>query len=754
MKERCEPWVHGLTFAEVLRRTVCEHGHRDAVVFPQLGLRWSYARLEQEAARYARALLALGVRPSDHVGIWSTNWPQYITAQFGTAMLGAILVNVNPAYRVHELSYVLKQADLAVLLLTDVYKSSNYESMLAEAVQELGATRYGKPLDSREFPRLRHAVSIKNEPSISGIWPWQAFLEQADSVPAEQLEALSVRVRPEMPVNIQYTSGTTGNPKGATLSHRNLLMNAFHVGERMNFSEQDRLNIPVPFYHCFGSVMGTLMCAVRGAAMVVPGEMFKPEVALAAVQAERCTGLYGVPTMFNAELHCDEFSHFDLSTLRTGIMAGSPCPVDLMRQVITRMHLSEITIAYGLTEASPVITQTQVHEPIEIRVATVGKPLPGLEVRVVDPQTGEDLPDGEHGELRVRGHGVMIGYYQMADETAAAIDPEGWLRTGDLACRTESGHYQITGRIKDMLIRGGENIYPREIEEFLITHPKVRDVQVVGVPDRHFGEEVSAWIVPTRANELRTDEVRDFCRGQIAHYKIPRYVDFVDQFPITVTGKVQKYRLREMARAKYAPPDDENKSGLRSWEVRWHGRGGQGVVTAATLLAEAACLYEGYDGVAAVPSFGAERRGAPVSAVTRLDVHPILRRGQVTCPDIVVVLDESLLSLVDVTEGLKPDGIVVVNSPNGRAAAALGGKARLGLTDASGAAREMELAAAGSLVVNTAMLGAVCSATGVVKIENMLQAIQAHFSGERGERNARAARMAFEHTVIHDAGRT
>ncbi len=552
MSDLSRPWVQDLTFTEALRRTVRLYGHRDAMVFPRLPLRWSYAELEEQARRYARALIALGVGPGDHVGIWSTNWPQYIVAQFGTAMVGAVLVNVNPAYRVHELSYVLKQADLSVLLLTNVYKTSNYEAMLAETVDGLACARYGEPLRSNRFPNLRHAVSIHDRPMLGGIWPWQVFIEQGEIVPAARLEELIAGVRPEAPVNIQYTSGTTGNPKGAMLSHRNLLMNAFHVGQRMRFGEHDRLNIPVPFYHCFGSVMGTLMCALHGAAMVVPGEMFKPEATLAAVQAERCTGLYGVPTMFNAELYCDGFARYDLSSLRTGIMAGSPCPVDLMRQVVSRMHVPEITIAYGLTEASPVITQTEVGEPLDIRVTTVGRPLPGLEVRVVHPRNGRDVPDGEPGELCVRGHGVMIGYYNMPEATAGAIDAEGWLRTGDLARRTETGHYQITGRIKDMVVRGGENIYPREIEEFLLTHPKVRDVQIVGVPDRYFGEEISAWIVPTEPQALGAEDVRRFCRGRIAHFKVPRYVDFIKEFPITVTGKVQKYRLREIASAKYA----------------------------------------------------------------------------------------------------------------------------------------------------------------------------------------------------------
>jgi len=745
MSTQEKPWVDGLTYAQTLAHTVDRYGDHDAVVFPKLGLRWTYREFEQEVKRLARAMLAVGIQPGDHVGIWSTNWPQFILAQFSTGMIGAVLVNVNPAYRVHEFSYVLKQADIALLLATDSFKTSNYELMIAKSIDDLEGISYGRPIQSDKFPKLRHVVSIKNESSIPAIWPWRKFLEQAEQVPQSRVEELSAKVRPQTPVNIQYTSGTTGNPKGATLSHRNLLMNAYYVGSRMNFSDKDRLNIPVPFYHCFGSVMGTLMCSLYGAAMVVPSETFKTEDTLAALHVERCTGLYGVPTMFNAELHNENFDQYDLKSLRTGIMAGSPCPMDLMRNVMDRMNLSEITIAYGLTEASPVITQSDRSESIDIRVSTVGKPLPGLEVRIVDPGSGEDLPEGEQGELWVRGHGVMLGYYNMPEATEASITDDGWLRSGDLARCMPSGHYQITGRIKDMLIRGGENIYPREIEEFLHTHPKIRDVQVVGVPDEHFGEQVMAWIIPTEPDTLTANEVRQFCKGNIAHYKIPHYIEFVDHYPLTVTGKVQKFRLREMASEMYGLNNDSSL-----FEIRWHGRGGQGVVTAANLLVDAAHLHEGYSGVAACPSFGAERRGAPISASTRIASKPILRRGQVTSPDIVVVLDETLLDIVDVKEGLRPGGTVVINTANDQVAKRFDRSLRVAWADASGVAREMNLVAAGSVVVNTAILGTLCCATGIVKIENIARAIRTYFGDGKGEHNAEAARMAYERTTVRE----
>jgi fatty-acyl-CoA synthase len=460
--------------------------------------------------------------------------------QFAAAQVGAVLVNINPAYRARELAYVLNQADITTLVLTDRYKDSDYFAILAEVCPEMAAGAWR----SAACPKLRHVISIKPE-ARPGMLGWDDFRQRAAEVADAELDRRAGGVRAEDVVNVQYTSGTTGFPKGAMLTHRNLLMNAFYVGQRLAFTERDRLAIPVPFYHCFGCVMGTLMCAIHGAAMVVPAESFNPLATLQAIQAARCTGLYGVPTMFIAELHHPQFADFDLTSLRTGIMAGSPCPIEVMRAVVERMGCREITIAYGLTEASPIITQTGTTDPIEQRVGTVGRVLPGLEVRIVGP-SGQDVAPGEPGELMVRGHGVMKGYYNKPAETAQMLTADGWLHSGDLALRTPDGYYRITGRIKDLIIRGGENIYPREIEEFLFTHPAVADVQVVGLPDPHYGEEVCAWIRLKAGARLTEDEVRGFCQGKIARYKVPRYVVFVDEYPTTVTGKVQKYRLREM----------------------------------------------------------------------------------------------------------------------------------------------------------------------------------------------------------------
>jgi fatty-acyl-CoA synthase len=548
-----KPWVDGATFGEVLERTVSLHANRDAVVFVDLDQRWTYSQLASEVQAVSRALISLGIQAGDHVGIWATNWPQWVFAQFATGQIGAVLVNVNPAYRPKELAYILKQADLRAIILTDRYKTSDYEDMLAQVVPELRSIRPGDPIASRAFPLLRHAISIKTSSSLRGLWSWPEFIARADRVPAEEIEHLRLHrsIRPDMPVNIQFTSGTTGDPKGAMLSHRNLLMNAFYVGQRLHYSEHDRLCIPVPLYHCFGCVMGSLMCAIYGAAMVFPSEQFEPEKALIAVDREKCTGIYGVPTMFNAEVNHESFRQFDVTSLRTGIMAGSPCPVELMKLVTTKMHCHEMTIGYGLTEASPIITQTDVAESIDVRVRTVGKELPGVEVRLVDPVTGQVCSQGEQGELWARGHGVMIGYYNKPEATAAAITADGWLRSGDLATQTPTGHYKITGRIKDMIIRGGENVYPREIEEFLLTHPAIRDVQIVGVPDIKFGEQISAWVIPQEPDAINPDQLLQFCRDHLAHYKVPKYVDIVESYPLTVTGKVQKFKLRELAIDRY-----------------------------------------------------------------------------------------------------------------------------------------------------------------------------------------------------------
>jgi fatty-acyl-CoA synthase len=538
------PWVDGLTFGQVLATTVERHGDRDALAFCKPAYRRSYAAFQYEAREVARSLLALGVQRGEHVGIWATNWPQWVLAQFATAHIGAVLVNINPAYKAHELAYILKQADITALLLTDRVKNADFFEILESVCPEVSACPADN-LRSQTFPVLRHVVSIK-ESKKPGMLSWSEFRRLAKPVSEAELAKREVEIGADDVVNIQYTSGTTGFPKGAMLTHRNLLMNAYYVGQRLNFAERDRLCIPVPFYHCFGCVMGTLMCAVYGAAMVVPAEGFDSLATLEAIERERCTAVYGVPTMFIAELHHEKFPRFDLKSLRTGIMAGSPCPIEVMRAVVDQMGALELTIAYGLTEASPVITQTEANDSLEHRVTTVGKPLPGLEVQIVSPGSLDRLPGEQQGELMVRGHGVMKGYYNRPTETAEVLTADGWLHTGDVALETSDGYYRITGRIKDVIIRGGENIYPREVEEFLHTHPQIADVQVVGLPDKRYVEEASAWIRLKPGARLTEDDVKAFCRGRIAHYKVPRYVAFVEEYPTTVTGKVQKYKLREI----------------------------------------------------------------------------------------------------------------------------------------------------------------------------------------------------------------
>jgi fatty-acyl-CoA synthase len=543
------PWIDGLTIADALQQTAERCPAHDALVFPQLAYRRSYAEFRAEVREIARALLALGVGHGEHIGIWATNLPQWVLIQFAAAQVGPVLVNINPSYRAHELAYVLHQADITTLLLTDRFKNCDFFDTLATVCPELADAAPGR-LQAQACPKLRHVISITPN-QRPGMMNWEDFRRGAAAVSEADLDQRRREMTADDVANIQYTSGTTGFPKGAMLTHRNLLLNAYYVGLRLAFSDHDRLAIPVPFYHCFGCSMGTLMCALYGAAMVIPAESFDPLATLQAIQDERCTGLYGVPTMFLAELHHPRFAEFDLHSLRTGIMAGSPCPVEVMRAVVERMGAREIAIAYGLTEASPVITQTHTGDSLEHRVATVGTALPGLEVRIVDPATGSDVAAGQPGELQVRGHGVMKGYYHKPAETAEAITADGWLRTGDLAVRTPDGYYRITGRIKDMIIRGGENIYPREIEEFLYTHLAIADVQVVGLPDERYGEEVCAWVRLKPGAALTDEAVREFCRGRIAHYKVPRYVVFVDEYPTTVTGKVQKFKLRELGIARF-----------------------------------------------------------------------------------------------------------------------------------------------------------------------------------------------------------
>lgn len=539
------PLLDGLTIGAALRCTAARYPHRDALVFPAQDFRATYAEYDARVDDVARSLLAMGIRKGDHVAVWATNWPEWVLLLMGASRIGAVLVTVNPAYRLHELAYALRQSDARALFLIDRFKSSDYFGMVSELLPQLSWSSPGN-LASGEFPKLRWVVSMK-EHGAEGMVPWPTFLAMGRTVPRERLLVREEELDPAEPINLQYTSGTTGFPKGVVLSHRSLLRNAWAVGHAQRLTQRDRVCIPVPFYHCFGTVLGLFASMMRGAAALIPGEHFEAEAVLDCVEKERATALYGVPTMFVAELEHPTFEGRDFSSLRTGIMAGSPCPIEVMNRVVNDMGAREMTIAYGLTEASPVITMTDVDDPVEIRVSTVGRPIDGVEVRIVDPLTGEVLGDGEPGELQSRGHNTMLGYYDMPEATAETIVDGGWLRTGDLAVREPDGTYRITGRIKDMIIRGGENIYPREIEEFLYTHPSVESAQVIGVPDLRFGEEICAWIKLRNGAEVTVEEIQEFCRKNLAYFKVPRYVKFVDEFPLTVTGKVQKFKMREMA---------------------------------------------------------------------------------------------------------------------------------------------------------------------------------------------------------------
>jgi fatty-acyl-CoA synthase len=537
------PWVDGRTIGQALRETARRHPQGDALVFCSPSAKMTWSELDAAVDRVSRSLLALGFAPGDHFGVWATNVPEWVLLQFATARIGVVLVNINPAYRTGELKYALRQSDVRGLALVDAFKSSNYFEMLAEACPELAASAPGR-MRSEAFPKLQWVVSLRGE-TPPGAISWEDLLGRADDVPQSRLDDVAAALSPHDPINIQYTSGTTGCPKGAMLSHRNILLNAFYAGACQKLGAADRICIPVPLYHCFGCVLGTLCAVAHGAAMVFPSESFSPGATLAAIEHERCTAVYGVPTMFIAMFEHEDYSRRDLSSLRTGIMAGSPCPIETMKRVTREMGAREITIGYGQTEASPLITQTRTDDPIELRVGTVGRPIPGVEAKIVDVDSGADLPDGQPGELCGRGHGVMIGYYNMPEKTAEAVDAGGWLHTGDLALREPNGYYRITGRLRDMIIRGGENIYPREIEERLYEHPAVMEVQVVGVPDRRLGEEVLAWVKLKSGCQATEDELRAFCRQTLAHFKAPRYWKFVESFPTTVTGKIQKFKIRE-----------------------------------------------------------------------------------------------------------------------------------------------------------------------------------------------------------------
>ncbi|KQP79020.1 AMP-binding protein [Aeromicrobium sp. Leaf289] len=516
------------TIGADLAATVARVPDAEALVECATGRRWTYRELAADVEVVARGLASLGIEKGDRVGIWAPNCAEWTLVQYATARLGVVLVNVNPAYRAHELGYVVGQSGMRAIVAVPELKGSSFADMIDEV----------RP----DHPDLT-AVLLIGTPS------WDALLEAGRASDLD-VDAIEATLDPTDPINIQYTSGTTGFPKGATLSHRNILNNGFAVGELLHYTSDDRIAIPVPFYHCFGMVMGNLAATSHGATMVVPAPVFDPAATLRAAAEERCTSLYGVPTMFIAMLADPSFDDHDLSALRTGIMAGSPCPVEVMKQVIERMGAEEVSICYGMTETSPVSTQTRTDDSIERRVSTVGRVHPNLETKVVDPATGEVVPRGTAGELCTRGYSVMIGYWQEPEKTAEAIDADGWMHTGDLAVMDDDGYLSITGRIKDMVIRGGENIYPREIEEFLITHPDVLDAQVVGVPDARYGEELMAWLRMRDGSEpLTVEAVRDFCTGRLAHYKVPRYVHVVEEFPMTVTGKVRKVQMREDARA-------------------------------------------------------------------------------------------------------------------------------------------------------------------------------------------------------------
>jgi fatty-acyl-CoA synthase len=508
-----------------LERIVAEHGDREALVEVASGRRWTYAELDADVNALARGLLAAGIEKGDRVGIWAPNCAEWTLVQYASAKVGAILVNVNPAYRTHELAYALNQSGLRLLFSAEAFKTSDYRSMIEEV--------------RREAHALERVVYL-------GTDEWDEIVTGGRDVPADALAERMSTLVPGDPINIQYTSGTTGYPKGATLSHRNILNNGFFTTELINFTEEDRLCIPVPFYHCFGMVMGNLGCTTHGAAMVIPAPGFDPAITLRTVQDERCTGLYGVPTMFIAMQNLPDFGSYDLSTLRTGVMAGSICPIEVMKRCVNDMHMAEVSIAYGMTETSPVSCQTRSDDDLDRRTATIGRVHPHVEVKVVDPATGKTVERGETGELCTRGYSVMLGYWHDEEKTAEAIDGDGWMHTGDLAVMREDGYANIVGRIKDMVIRGGENIYPREIEEFLYTHPDIEDVQVIGVPDDRYGEELCAWVkLRAGADPLDADAVRTFATGKLSHYKIPRYVMVVEDFPMTVTGKIRKVQMRE-----------------------------------------------------------------------------------------------------------------------------------------------------------------------------------------------------------------
>ncbi|SDH02079.1 fatty-acyl-CoA synthase [Planococcus glaciei] len=532
------------TVGQIVRERAAMHPTTEAYVYPERDIRKTYKEFDEETDRLAKAFMGIGIAKGEHIAIWSDNKREWLLSQFATGKMGGVLVTVNTSYQSAELEYLLKQSDATTLILGEEFKGTSYIDIINEVCPELKTAEKGA-VSSGKLPHFKRVI-VMGENQFPGIYTWSEFEVFADRVDDDQLEERFVSMEPDDVINIQYTSGTTGFPKGVMLTHRNVVNNGKLIGDTMNLSELDRLCIPVPFFHCFGCVLGTMAAVTHSTTMVI-AEQFDPKRVLQMVQDEKCTGLHGVPTMFIAELNHPDFASFDTSTLRTGIMAGSPCPIEVMKKVINDMGASEITIAYGQTESSPVITQTRADDDIEKRVSTVGKPHAEVEVKIVDPVTGEQVPTGVPGELCTRGYHVMKGYYKNEEATRNAIDEDDWLHTGDIAVEDEDGYIAITGRIKDMVIRGGENIYPREIEEFLYQHPSIQDVQVVGVPDPKYGEELMAWVILKEGQQLSAEELREYCQGKISRHKIPRYIEFTKEYPMTASGKIQKFKLREMS---------------------------------------------------------------------------------------------------------------------------------------------------------------------------------------------------------------
>ncbi|MBB6451348.1 fatty-acyl-CoA synthase [Geomicrobium halophilum] len=541
-----------VTTGQLLEDVAAREGEGEAVVYPDRDLRLSYRAFNDLCRQAARGMMAYGIEKGDHVAVWTANKPEWLVSQFATGKAGAVLVTVNTSYQQEELAYLLSQSESSTLILQPQFKTTSYIEILYNLIPELRTADPGH-LQSDRFPHLKRVIIVGSEEDYPGVFSWESLLEAGDTVTNQALDERMESLDHDDVINMQYTSGTTGFPKGVMLTHSNIVNNGLNIAECMELTSEDRLCIPVPFFHCFGCVLGTLACVNKGTTMVIVEE-FDPKLVMEAVHQERCTGLHGVPTMFIAELNHPDFDQYNFSSLRTGIMAGSNCPVEVMKAVMEKMGANEVTIAYGQTESSPVITQTRTHDTLERKTETVGRALPHVEAKIVDPNTGKEVPAGTQGELCTRGYHVMKGYYNDPAATEEVLTDDGWLHTGDLAVMDEYGYCAITGRIKDMIIRGGENIFPREIEEFLYRHPAILDVQVVGVPEPKYGEEIGAYVRVKEDQETTAEEIKEFCRGSISHQKIPRYITFVDSYPMTASGKVQKYKLREQAKEIFSRP--------------------------------------------------------------------------------------------------------------------------------------------------------------------------------------------------------